>query len=105
MAEIRDDLIPTDGLCHVFLQFESMESHMQGSGADITFRFVRKKDGLDAVISRMTVAVSAHEDGVPGMIARAYDQIVLILRQSLHIADKMRTHYKTEAAKHYPPGK
>ena len=36
------------------------------------------------------------------MMARAYDQLITVLRQGLYTAGKMRGHYRTEAALHYP---
>ena len=38
----------------------------------------------------------------PGMMGRAYDQLVQVMRQGLFHAGRMRSFYRTEASQRYP---
>jgi len=62
----------------------------------------RTDEGQERVLATMTFHVQAGHDGHPGMMARAYDQLITVLRQGLYSANKMRSHYRNEAAIHYP---
>ena len=48
----------------------------------------------------MTLMFSA----IPGMMARAYEQMIGVLRQGLFTAAKMRNYYRHESASRYPRG-
>jgi hypothetical protein len=103
MMDARDDLTPRDGLCDVFLEFDGIKTHPNSLNGDITFRFVQKREGAqDKVVATMSFPVQSTHDGFPGMMARAHDQLVAVLRQSLYVAGKRRGHYRHEASIHYP---
>ena len=102
MMDARDDLTPADGLCDVFLEFDGMQTRSNSASGDISFRFVYRKDGKEQVVATMSFPVNSGHDGFPGMMARAHDQLVAVLRQSLYVAGKRRSHYRQEASIHYP---
>ncbi len=97
-----DDLTPIDGLCDIFLEFDNFQARSGSPHGDVTFRFVQRKDGQEKVLATMRFAVRDHHDGFPGMMGRAYDQMVAVLRQGLYTAGKMRSHYRHELATRYP---
>ena len=100
---MKDDLTPADGLCDVYLEFDGMHARAGSANGDFTFRFVhRTEEGQERVLATMSFHVQAGHDGHPGMMARAYDQLITVLRQGLYSANKMRAHYRNEAALHYP---
>jgi hypothetical protein len=47
--------------------------------------------------------VAARDDGLPGMIARAHDKLILVLRQALYTSDILRSHYRKEAEQRGQP--
>jgi len=97
-----DNLTPMDGLSDIHLEFDGMRAHSGSPNGDFTFRFVQRRDGQEKIIATMTFPVRDSHDGHPGMMARAYDQLITVLRQGLYSANKMRSHYRNEAALHYP---
>ena len=99
---MADDLTPKDGLCDVYLEFDGMRAHSGSPNGDFSFRFVHRTEGQERVLATMSFFVQAGHDGHPGMMAKAYDQMVTVLRQSLFTADRMRSHFRNEAAQHYP---
>jgi hypothetical protein len=102
MTDPRDDLSPSDGVSDVFLEFDGMTTRLGSPHGDFTFRFVQRRGGQESVIATMSFPVQAGHDGHPGMMARAYDQLITVLRQGLYSANKARSHYRNEAALHYP---
>ena len=102
MTDNANELTASDGLCDVFLEFEGMQMQSNSPHGDFTFRFVYRKDGHEKIMATMSFHVLDAHDGFPGMMARAYDQMVTVLRQSLYTSVKMRNHYRIEASKHYP---
>jgi hypothetical protein len=102
MTDARDDLTPKDGLCDVFLEFDGLQTRPNSPHGDITFRFVHRTEGYEKVLATMSFPVNSAHDGFPGMMARAHDQLIAVLRQSLYLAGKRRSHYKHEAQTHYP---
>jgi hypothetical protein len=102
MTDPRDDLSPSDGVSDVFLEFEGMKTRLGSPHGDITFRFVQRRAGQEAVIATMSFPVQAGHDGQPGMMVRAYDQLIAALRQSLYQSSRARAHYRNEAQLHYP---
>ncbi len=103
MMDVRDDITPKDGLCDVFLEFDGFKTHPNSANGDITFRFVQRRDGgQEKVIATMSFPVHSGHDGFPGMMTRAHDQLIAVLRQSLFVAGKRRSHYRHEAATYYP---
>ena len=103
MTDPRDDLAPSDGVSDVFLEFEGLKTRLGSPSGDITFRFVQRRGGQESVIATMSFPVQASHDGHPGMMVRAYDQLIPALRQSLFQAGRARSHYRNEVARLYPP--
>jgi len=99
-----DNLTPMDGLSDIHLEFDGMRAHSNSPNGDFTFRFVQRRDGQEKVVATMTFAVRDNHDGHPGMMARAYDQMISVLGQGLHTADKMRNYYRQESMSRYPRG-
>jgi hypothetical protein len=99
-----DDLTPVDGLSDIHLEFDGMRAHSGSPNGDFTFRFVQRRDGQEKVVATMTFPVRDTHDGHPGMMARAYDQMIAVLRQGLHTAAKMRGYYRHESQTRYPRG-
>ena len=102
MTDPRDDLTPKDDLCDVFLEFDGLQTRLNSPHGDVTFRFVHRTEGYEKVIATMSFPVHSGHDGFPGMMARAHDQLIAVLRQSLYLAGKRRNHYRHEAATAYP---
>jgi hypothetical protein len=102
MTDPRDDLSPSDGVSDVFLEFDGMKTRLGSPDGDFTFRFVQRRGGQEAVIATMSFPVRAGHDGHPGMMVRAYDQLIPILRQALFHASRARSHYRNEVARLYP---
>ena len=99
-----DDLTPVDGVSDIHVEFDGMRAHSNSPNGDFTFRFVQRRDGQDKIIATMTFPVRDSHDGHPGMMARAYDQMIAVMRQGLHTAAKMRNYYRQESANRYPRG-
>lgn len=99
-----DNLTPVDGVSDIHLEFDGLRAHSNSPNCDFTFRFVQRRDGQEKIIATMTFPVRDNHDGHPGMTARAYDQMISVLRQGLHTAAKMRNHYRQESANRYPRG-
>ena len=99
-----DNLTPMDGLSDIHLEFDGMRAHSGSPNGDFTFRFVQRRDGQEKVIATMTFPVRDNHDGHPGMMARAFDQMIAVLRQGLFTAAKMRNYYRHESANRYPRG-
>ena len=99
---MADDLSPVDGVSDVFLEFEGMKTRLGSPHGDITFRFVQRRGGQETVIATMSFPVQAAHDGHPGMMVRAYDQLIPLLRQALYHSSRARSHYRNESALHYP---
>jgi len=97
-----DDLTPVDGVSDIHIEFDGMRAHSGSPHGDFTFRFVQRRDGQDKIVATMTFPVRDSYDGHPGMMARAYDQMIAMLRQGLHSASKMRSFYRHEAQLRYP---
>lgn len=101
--DARDDLTPGDGLCNVFIEFDGMQTRLGSPHGDFTFRFVQRQEGApDRVVATMSFPVNAKDDGHPGMMVRAYDQLILVLRQNLFLAGRARNFYRSEVARLYP---
>jgi len=99
-----DNLTPMDGLSDIHLEFDGMRAHSGSPNGDFTFRFVQRRDGQEKIIATMTFPVRDSHDGHPGMMARAFDQMIAVLRQGLFSAAKMRNFYRHEASSRYPRG-
>ncbi|HET7084373.1 MAG TPA: hypothetical protein VFI23_06360 [Rhizomicrobium sp.] len=99
---MADDLRPADGLCDVYLEFDGMHAHSGSPNGDFTFRFVHRRDDQEKVLATMSFQVQAGHDGHPGMMVKAYDQMITVLRQALFTADRARAFYRNEAQLHYP---
>jgi hypothetical protein len=102
MTDLRDDLSPSDGVSDVFLEFEGMKTRLGSPNGEFTFRFVQRRGGHESVIATMSFPVQAAHDGHPGMMVRAYDQLIPALRQSLFHAGRARSYYRNEVARLYP---
>ncbi|HXQ51880.1 MAG TPA: hypothetical protein VN802_12350 [Stellaceae bacterium] len=96
---MADDLTPTDGLSNIWIELDGFDKHLNSGDADIRFRFVHKHGGNEATLAVLALPIMASTDGFYGMVARAYDDLIAILRQGLFVSDKMRTHYRSETAK------
>ena len=99
---MSEDLSPSDGVSDVFLEFDNIRTKLGSPNGDVTFRFVQRRGGQEAVIATMSFPVQAAHDGHPGMMVRAYDQLIVVLRQSLFYSSRARAHYRNEAQLHYP---
>ena len=100
---MSDELTPKESLCDIFVEFAGMEAHSNSPHGDFTFRFVQKRDGQpDRVVATLTFPVRDSHDGFPGMMGRAYDQLIQVMRQGLFHAGRMRTFYRSEASQRYP---
>ena len=99
---MTEDLSPSDGISDVFLEFDGMRTRLGSPNGDFTFRFVQRRGGQETVIATMSFPVQAGHEGHPGMMVRAYDQLIAALRQSLFQAGRARAHYRNEAVLHYP---
>jgi hypothetical protein len=99
---MTDDLSPMDGVSDVFLEYDSVKTRLGSPNGDVTFRFVQRRGGQETVIATMSFPVQAGHDGLPGMMVRAYDQLIPLLRQALYQSSRARAHYRNEAALHYP---
>ena len=102
MTDLRDDLSPIEGVSDVFLEFDGMKTRIGSPHGEFTFRFVQRRDGQERVIATMSFPVQAGHDGHPGMMVRAYDQLIAVMRQSLFYSGRARAHYRNEAAVRYP---
>ena len=99
---MTDDLSPRDGVSDVFLEFDNLRTRLGSPHGDVTFRFVQRRGGQETVIATMSFPVQAGHDGQPGMMVRAYDQLIPLLRQGLYHAARARSHYRNESQMHYP---
>lgn len=102
MTDPRDDLSPSDGVSDVFLEFDGMKTRLGSPNGEFTFRFVQRRGGQETVIATMSFPVQASHDGHPGMMVRAYDQLIGVLRQGLFASSRARAHYRNEVQLHYP---
>jgi hypothetical protein len=96
------DLSPAEGLSDIHVEFDGMRAHSGSPNGDFTFRFVQRRDGQEKIVATLTFPVRDGSDGHPGMMARAYDQVIAVMRQGLFTAAKMRSFYRQDAAIHYP---
>jgi hypothetical protein len=96
------DLTPAEGLSDIHVEFDGMRAHSGSPNGDFTFRFVQRRDGQEKIVATLTFPVRGSHDGHPGMMARAYDQVIAVMRQGLFTAGKMRGFYRQEAALRYP---
>lgn len=101
MTSAEDDLTPTDGLTNTWLEFERLER--REDGAKVSFQFVDRSDGGERYISSMSVLVNNRGDGMEGMVARALDELILVLRQAVFYCDATRRGYRQVAAKIVAP--
>jgi len=102
LQAMTDDLSPSDGVSDVFLEFDSMRTRLGSPHGDVTFRFVQRRGGQETVLATMSFPVQAGHEGHPGMMVRAYDQLIPALRQALYYSSRARAHYRNEASLHYP---
>lgn len=94
MAEIADDLVPTDGLCNYSIAFSKMEA-LGGSGASFTFNITEKGQYR----ASLSVDVGPTGNGLNGMMAVAHKEVNDILRQLLYINHTMTKHYEKSVQK------
>jgi hypothetical protein len=97
MPEIADDLTLTDGLSDVRLELDGLDKYLDSTNVDVRFRFVRRANNVTSVIATLNFPVCAENDGLQGMIARAYDELIAVLRQGLYEANNMRTVYRNSS--------
>lgn len=96
MAEISDDLVPTDGLCNYSIGFAKLEA-LKGGGATFTFN-ITEQGHYRASLS-VDVAPSSSGGGIDRMMVVAHQEVNDILRQLLYINHTMTKHYEKSATK------
>ena len=99
---MNEDLSPSDKLSDIHLEFAGMEQHSNSPHGDFMFRFVQRREGQEKLLATISFPVRDAHDGFPGMMGRACDQMISVLRQGLFTAAKLRTHYRFEAQTRYP---
>ena len=96
MAEVRDDLVPTDGLTNSFVRFAGLDT-VKGSGA-ATLRFdIHDEDGDYLGTFPITVCVQT-EGSIDSMVAEGHRQMKNVLRQWLHGMDVLHQAYSKRLA-------
>lgn len=98
----NDDLSPSDGLSNVWIEFDGLDSHLDSGNADVRFRFVLSEGGHHQVLTTISLSTPAQHDGVTGLIARAHDEMIQILRQGLWTLDTMRRRYRSTLGEAQP---
>ena len=91
MAEVDNHLVSIDGLCDYAITFSKMEV-LGGRAARYTFDIT----GKNAYIPSLSVDVGPREDGLRGMMVRAHDQMINVLRQLLYITGMARGAYEKQ---------
>ncbi len=90
------DLSPRTGLSDYFVDVAGLDNLGHGNAA-IRFKLFRSKDGADQPAATLAFAVLPGNDGMEGMVARGYDELIAALRQMLHQAATGRKQYRRRA--------
>jgi hypothetical protein len=93
----NSSLTPMEGLSDFWIEFEKLEAAGRGNSI-VTFKIVRVVSDREEFQANFSFHVQAENDGASGQIARAYDSVIDAMRQMIFQADKVRAHYKKEAA-------
>lgn len=90
------DLSLRDGLCDYFIDVAGLDNLGHGNGA-IRFKIFTSRDGTEEPVATLAFPVPPRSDGMEGMVARGYDDLVAALRQMLYQAAKGRREYRRRA--------
>jgi hypothetical protein len=99
MTAMADELTPSDGISDVWIELDGFDRHSNSPNATVRFRIVERQRGKEVILATVPFRVEAADDGLSGMIARAYDDLIAMLRQGLFAVDKMRAHYRSEVTR------
>lgn len=100
MMETEDRLVPRDGLNNYHVVLSRMDLPAQG-GAQFNFTVTNSM----LQVAEIEVGVPAAGQSLDRMTVEAHDALIDILRQLIFRADKARTNYERNAARHFiaPP--
>ncbi len=90
------DLSPGNGLSDYSVGVAGLDNLGQGAAA-IRFKLCRSRDGEEQTVATLAFEVPPGNDGMEGMVARGYDDLVDALRQMLYQAALSRKQYKKRA--------
>ena len=90
------DLSLRDGLSDYFVDVAGLDNLGHGNGA-IRFKMFTSRDGAEQTVATLVFAVPPRSDGMEGMVARGYDDLVAALRQMLYQAATSRKKYRKRA--------
>lgn len=97
------DLTPGDGLSDHFIEVDGLDNLGQGHVA-VRFRVFTWRDGVQTKVAWLSFPVAPQGDRIEGQIARAYDELILALRQCLLQAARARRQYRTSSVPSSPSG-
>jgi hypothetical protein len=90
------DITPGNGLSDYSVGVAGLDNLGQGSAA-IRFRLYTARDGVEQTRATLAFTVPPGDDGMEGMVARGYDELIGALRQMLYQAALSRKQYKRRA--------
>jgi hypothetical protein len=90
------DLSLHAGLSDYFVDVAGLDNLGHGNGA-IRFKMFRSQDGVESPVATLVFPVPPRHDGMEGMVARGYDDLVAALRQMLYQAATARKQYRRRA--------
>lgn len=97
MAEIADDLVPTDGLTNSYIRFAGLDAVPAGGAAILRFDI---HDEDKRLVGTFSFPVSAQPDGtVDSMMAEGHRQMRNVLRQWLYGMDLSYRAYEERKAR------
>ena len=94
--EEPEDLSPRPGLSDHFVNVEGLDNLGHGSAA-IRFKVYTSRDGAEQTVATLVFKVPPRNDGMEGMVARGYDELIAALRQMLFQAEAARKQYRKRA--------
>jgi hypothetical protein len=94
--EDLEDLSPRQGLSDHFVNVAGLDNIGHGSAA-IRFKMFTSRDGVEETVATLVFTVPPRSDGMEGMVARGYDELVAALRQMLFQAAAARKQYRKRA--------
>jgi len=94
--EELEDLSPRQGISDHFVNVAGLDNIGHGSAA-IRFKMYTSRDGAEETVATLVFKVPPRNDGMEGMVARGYDELIDALRQMLFQAAAARKQYKRRA--------
>jgi hypothetical protein len=90
------DLSLRTGLSDYFVDVAGLDNLGHGNGA-IRFKMFTSREGAEQPVATLVFAVPPGNDGMEGMVARGYDDLIAALRQMLYQAATARKQYRRRA--------